>query len=133
MTCWRNLTIPEISFPGVAPRITRNGAIALEIVDVVSLQRAIQAGLGIASGLNMGVAFNEFSQNLQKIQEGLGSRIKEGDKTPKGREYSAHGAKRANQRQFDSQKIDNIIDNNYKHRVKEISPSGEVRWRNFYR
>lgn len=36
-----------------------------------------------------------------------------------GGEYTQHGAERANERGFDSQKVDSIIDNNYKHRTKE--------------
>lgn len=56
--------------------------------------------------------------------------IKAGDKTPKGREYTQHGADRANERGFDSQKVDSIIDNNYKSRTKEIDKvTGEVTWR----
>ena len=52
------------------------------------------------------------------------------DKTPKGREYTQHAAERANERGFDSQKIDSIIDNNYKHRTKEIDKlTGQVTWR----
>ena len=57
-------------------------------------------------------------------------KIKPGDKTPKGRKYTKHAAERANERGFDSQKIDSIIDNNYKHRVKEIDElTGEITWR----
>ena len=53
-----------------------------------------------------------------------------GDKTNRGREYTDHGAQRANERGFDSEKIDNIIDNNYKNRVKEIDPlTGKITWR----
>lgn len=56
--------------------------------------------------------------------------IKPGDKTPKGREYTQHGAVRANERGFDSQKVDSIIDNNYKHRTKEIDKlTGKITWR----
>ena len=56
--------------------------------------------------------------------------IHAGDKTPKGREYTQHAAERANERGFDSQKIDSIIDNNYKHRTKEIDKlTGQVTWR----
>lgn len=52
------------------------------------------------------------------------------DKTPNGREYTQHAAERANERGFDSQKIDSIIDNNYKYRTKEIDKlTGQVTWR----
>ena len=55
---------------------------------------------------------------------------KAGDKTSRGREYSKHAADRANERGFDSQIIDSIIDNNYKSRVKEINKlTGEITWR----
>ena len=59
-----------------------------------------------------------------------GTEIQAGDKTPGQREYTQHGAQRANERGFDSQKIDSIIDNNYNKRVKEIDRlTGEVTWR----
>ena len=60
-----------------------------------------------------------------------GTEIQPGDKTPRGREYTQHGAERANERGFGSQKIDSIIDNNYSKRVKEIDElTGKVvTWR----
>uniref|UniRef100_A0A0N5AC99 RHS repeat-associated core domain-containing protein n=1 Tax=Syphacia muris TaxID=451379 RepID=A0A0N5AC99_9BILA len=55
---------------------------------------------------------------------------KAGNKTARGREYSKHAAERANERGFDSQIIDSIIDNNYKSRVKEIDKlTGQITWR----
>jgi hypothetical protein len=60
----------------------------------------------------------------------LDPEYKQGDCTPKGREYTRHGAKRTNERGFNSKKIDDIIDNNSKNRVKEIdSDTGEITWR----
>ena len=57
-------------------------------------------------------------------------RYKKGDKTSAGREYTKHGAQRANERGFTSGIIDSIIDNNSKTRVKEIDDvTGEVTWR----
>ncbi len=55
--------------------------------------------------------------------------INEGDKTVRGRVYTKHGALRANERDFDSKKIDDIIDNNKKHRIKEIDEEGRITWR----
>ena len=52
-----------------------------------------------------------------------------GDKTPKGRTFTNHGAERANERGFEAQVIDNIIDNNKAKRVKEIDEDGQVTWR----
>ncbi len=64
------------------------------------------------------------------ISENGNSEIKKGDKTSKGRQYTGHAAKRANERGFDSQKIDSIIENNYNNRVKEVDRvTGEVTWR----
>lgn len=54
--------------------------------------------------------------------------IKPGDKTKRGRVFTGHGAERANERKFTSDIIDSIIDNNAKHRVKEID-DGIVTWR----
>ena len=55
---------------------------------------------------------------------------KKGDKTPKGREYTDHGAERANERNFTDESVDNIIDNNYKHRKKEVDDiTGQDTWR----
>ncbi len=72
---------------------------------------------------------NGTSPDLEK-KSNSSSGFKAGDKTPRGREYTKHGAERANERGFDSQKIDSIIDNNYKSRVKEIDKvTGEVTWR----
>lgn len=51
---------------------------------------------------------------------GSAPKIHAGDKTPKGREYTKHGAERANERGFNSSQIDSIIENNYRHRTKEI-------------
>jgi len=48
----------------------------------------------------------------------------------RGQEDTNHGTERANERGFDSQKIDSIIDNNAKSRVKEIDElTGDVTWR----
>ncbi len=56
--------------------------------------------------------------------------IQPGDKTPYGRVFTDHGAKRANERNFTSEVIDNIINNNKKNRVKEIDPeTGKPVWR----
>ena len=66
----------------------------------------------------------------ETTEKAIVSKIKAGEKTPKGREYTVHGAQRANERGFDSQKIDSIIDNNYKTRTKEIDKlTGEITWR----
>ena len=65
--------------------------------------------------------------NTEKDSE---SQIEAGDKTPEGREFTKHAAKRANERSFNSQQIDSIIDNNYKHRIKEIDEiTGKITWR----
>lgn len=74
----------------------------------------------------------DYYSNLKKAtgDGNSGDKYEPGDKTPKGREYTQHAAERANERGFDSQKIDSIIDNNYTHRVKEIDDlTGEVTWR----
>jgi len=65
------------------------------------------------------------------ISEGVNKDVyKAGDQTPGGRTFTNHGAERANERGFDSQIIDSIINNNKNTRVKEIdSASGEVTWR----
>lgn len=55
--------------------------------------------------------------------------IQPGDKTTKGREYTVHGAERANEREFDFKKVDDIIDNIKNNRVKEIDYEGKVTWR----
>ncbi|MFU1798610.1 hypothetical protein ACM1RC_32520 [Paenibacillus azoreducens] len=56
--------------------------------------------------------------------------IKAGDATKGGREFTGHGAERANERGFSSEQIDNIINNNKNTRVKEIDPEdGSVTWR----
>ena len=53
-----------------------------------------------------------------------------GDKTPRGREFTKHGAERANERNFTDEIIDSIIDNFFKKRVKEVDPfDGSVTWR----
>ncbi len=57
------------------------------------------------------------------------AKIKTGDKTAKGRTFSDHGADSANDRDFSSKNVDDIIDNNKKTRDKEITDKGEVRWR----
>ena len=45
-------------------------------------------------------------------------------------QFTKHAAKRANERSFNSQQIDSIIDNNYKHRIKEIDEiTGKITWR----
>nr|WP_269160933.1 PAAR-like protein [Enterococcus sp. BWB1-3] len=55
--------------------------------------------------------------------------IKPGDKTANGRIYTKHGSEQANDRNFDSTIVDNIINNNTKNRVKEIGDKGEAQWR----
>lgn len=56
--------------------------------------------------------------------------VQTGDKTPRGRVYTKHGADRTNERKFTSEIIDNIIDNNRKNRVREINPEiGTVQYR----
>ncbi len=66
----------------------------------------------------------------EQVKEGASeSKVQPGDKTPKGREYTEHGAERANERGFDSKKVDDIIDNNKNNRVKEIDEEGKVTWR----
>ncbi|VYT90657.1 hypothetical protein [Metakosakonia massiliensis] len=56
--------------------------------------------------------------------------VQAGDKTPNGREFTEHGAQRANERGFTPESIDNIINNNRKNRVKEINPeTGRTQWR----
>ena len=93
---------------------------------------AISEALGITQSaiVNGGGSSGEQSSVKSDDKGGSDSKIQSGDKTQKGREYTKHGAERANERGFDSQKIDSIIDNNYKQRTKEIDKlTGEVTWR----
>ncbi|MFQ9661153.1 MAG: RHS repeat-associated core domain-containing protein [[Clostridium] symbiosum] len=87
----------------------------------------------VAGVLPPGSILRDQENNKESEEEGKGdseAKIQPGDKTPKGREYTQHGAERANERGFDSQKVDSIIDNNYKHRTKEIDKlTGKVTWR----
>ena len=87
----------------------------------------------VAGVLPPGSILRDQENKKESEEEGKGdseAKIQPGDKTPKGREYTQHGAERANERGFDSQKVDSIIDNNYKHRTKEIDKlTGKVTWR----
>ena len=114
------------------------GAGALVGVPAMTVSAGVIAlGSGVAvSGANISMTSqNSLNQAKGKLNEladqgDSGAEIQAGDKTPRGREYTQHGAQRANERGFDSQKIDSIIDNNYNKRVKEIvNLTGEVTWR----
>ncbi|MCK0088962.1 DNRLRE domain-containing protein [[Clostridium] symbiosum] len=87
----------------------------------------------VAGVLPPGSILRAQENKKESEEEGKGdseAKIQPGDETPKGREYTQHGAERANERGFDSQKVDSIIDNNYKHRTKEIDKlTGKVTWR----
>ena len=78
-------------------------------------------------------AGDAFGDLLDEIHESIfkgKNKYKAGDKTPGGREFTEHGAQRANERGFTSENIDNIINNNYKNRVKEIDDlTGKITWR----
>lgn len=104
------------------------GEAALSTVSIAALTEVIGAGIAAAAAATGGTALGK---DVDKLKDDLESKhkISTGDKTPKGREFSEHGAERANERGFDPNTIDSIIDNNYKHRVKEINENGEVRWR----
>lgn len=80
--------------------------------------------------MDSGSTFTFFEEDKNEKEIDSETEIKSGDKTPKGREYTQHDAERANERSFTSEQIDNIIDNNYKHRIKEIDKfTGEITWR----
>lgn len=117
--------------PGSGPAVGLVGAVAIGEValgygvaadGVLNLTQSIPAALEeVGAMFSIGINAGRLASETQ---------IKAGDKTPKGREYTKHGAEQANERGFDSQKIDSIIDNNYKHRTKEIDKhTGEVTWR----
>ena len=102
------------------------GGIAIA-VDAVVVAQGVQTA--VAGGILYSVGSKSSSDHQGKLNSS-GTLINAGDKTPRGRVYSNHGAIRANQRGFDSQKIDSIIDNNYNSRVKEIDRlTGKVTWR----
>lgn len=54
--------------------------------------------------------------------------FKTGDKTPGGLEFTTHGALRANERGFNAQTIDNIVNNNKKNRVSKVDGEGKKTW-----
>ena len=99
------------------------------MVVVSSSVIAIEWSARTAGSLSLSVS--DHSSGSEEVEEGESEKeLQAGDKTPKGREYTKHGAERANERGFDSQKIDSIIDNNYKHRTKEIDKlTGKITWR----
>ena len=122
------------AFMGGAMALTL-GAAGAATVEIAAGATVIAAkGNSIAEALNsliseMSGASNSGGKGTEEEGE-KETEIHAGDKTPKGREYTKHGAERANERGFDSQKIDSIIDNNYKHRTKEIDKlTGKVTWR----
>ena len=101
------------------------GAMVVVSSSVIAIEwSALTAG-------SLSLSVSDHSSGSEEVEEGESEKeLQAGDKTPKGREYTKHGAERANERGFDSQKIDSIIDNNYKHRTKEIDKlTGKITWR----
>ena len=101
------------------------GAMVVVSSSVIAIEwSALTAG-------SLSLSVSDHSSGSGEVEEGESEKeLQAGDKTPKGREYTKHGAERANERGFDSQKIDSIIDNNYKHRTKEIDKlTGKITWR----
>ena len=101
------------------------GAMVVVSSSVIAIEwSALTAG-------SLSLSVSDHSSGSGEMEKGESEKeLQAGDKTPKGREYTKHGAERANERGFDSQKIDSIIDNNYKHRTKEIDKlTGKITWR----
>ncbi|WP_304362597.1 RHS repeat-associated core domain-containing protein, partial [Listeria monocytogenes] len=96
------------------------------------------AGIGIITGsatvvVNSGANFFQDAKDLSSnIEKGSNSSapeiIKTGEKTPKGRSFSEHGAERANERGFSKETIDSIIDNNLKTRKSKVDEMGRKTW-----
>jgi RHS repeat-associated protein len=73
---------------------------------------------------------NDLTPIVNQNQQYLETGYEAGDTTPNGRALTAHGAESANNRDFDLQTIDNIVNNNKNNRVKEIDQdTGDVTWR----
>lgn len=110
---------------------TGGGSAGLSAVGVVAGEMIQLWAVIVGTATLTNSIISEFNNGGSSNNKGdSDSKYEPGDKTPKGREYTQHGAERANERGFDSQKIDSIIDNNYKHRVKEIDDlTGKVTWR----
>lgn len=111
---------------GASLAVSAKGGVELK-KGVKSLDRAWDFGKKAKN------SYEQYSLDKETLGdiEGAGkSNYKAGDKTPKGREFTKHGAERANERRFTDKNIDDIIDNNSKHRVKEIDKeTGELVWR----
>lgn len=106
------------------------GGAAFGSAAVVELaEAAVMAGVSVVSGCLAGRSQGILKADANKLSSIINKGpIKAGDKTPKGRTYTEHGAIRANERGFSSQNIDAIIDNNKG--VKQIDKlSGDVTWR----
>ena len=111
---------------GASIVITAKGGIELK-KGVEKLDRAWDFGKKAAHSYEQ---YRLDKETFEDIEGAGKSNYKAGDKTPKGRELTKHGAERANERGFTDKNTDDIIDNNSKHRVKEIDKeTGELVWR----
>lgn len=120
-----------VAFGGVALAPETGGgslvvAIPAEAVAVVGAEVSATGTLLLASDIQ---GYNSASQTMRDAKMLKDHEYKAGDKTPRGREFTVHGAERANSRGFTDKIIDSIIDNNMKKRVKEIDDFGQVTWR----
>jgi len=105
------------------------GAVPDSIKIEITAKLAKEMGWTIEKALQMINRFFSVAQNSGGGGSG-NSNYKAGDKTSRGRSFTDHGAERANERGFSNETIDNIIDNNFKGRVKQTDPlTGEQTWR----